>query len=254
MAKKDNIKPLYLFVGGTLLFGLAWLMPSYPLLAFLGLAPFIAIAVNNRKEKSMWTSLELVLLGLTISFFAGTFFSITELAFTATQAILFTMPFIGYTFVRKVLGTGVSIITFPLFWLSMEYILLKCSPYPTIYLADLLALKPEWTSWNHSTGYLGSSLWILVTNTLLFQGILTDKKVNWVFITLFIACIASPIVYSYTLETHALTKNDMLQLYASPAAGLSNYQLKGELIPRTAAWISVLILLFTFVKGKTSRK
>ena len=120
MAKKNSISLGYLFAGGTLLFSLAWLMPSFPLLALIGFAPFIAIAVNNRKEKSMWSSLELVLLGLSISLFAGTFFDFAELTYVVIQAILFTLSFLGYTFVRKSLGSGVSIITLPLFWLSIE--------------------------------------------------------------------------------------------------------------------------------------
>lgn len=79
MAKKNSIGTPSLFVGGTILFSLAWMMPSFPLLAFVGFAPFIAIAANNRKEKSMWSSLELVLLGLSISFFCWESFFIRSI-------------------------------------------------------------------------------------------------------------------------------------------------------------------------------
>lgn len=257
MAKKNSIGTIYLFAGGTILFSLAWMMPTFPLLAFIGFAPFIAIAVNNRKEKSIWGSLELILLGLSISFFAGTFFSFHLLAFILVQSIFFTLSFLGYTFVRKTLGSQVSIITLPLFWLTAEYVLLKWSPFPVNFLADLFFLKPGWTAWNQATGYLGASLWVLTCNILLFQAVLTEKKVNWMFIGLFILSVAGPIIYSYYAASNGaqvVTREEMMQLYSPLPAVNNDYSLNGEFIPRTAAWVSVLILLFTLVKRKTAKK
>lgn len=254
MAKKNSISTPYLFAGGTILFSLGWMMSSFPLLAFFGFTPFIAIAVNNRKEKSLWTSLELVLLGLSISFFAGSLFSFSLLVSIVAQGIFFTLSFLGYTFVRKSLGSGVSIITLCIFWLAIEYVLLKWSPFPINFLADLFYLKPEWTAWNTSTGYLGASLWVLTTNTLLYQAVLTERKVNWIFVVLFLIAVVAPIVYSYIIEINPISREQMIQLYASPPNETSEYTLKGEFIPRTAAWVSVLILLFTLVKRKTTKK
>jgi hypothetical protein len=165
------------------------------------------------------------------------------------------LPFIGYTFTRKSLGASVSIITLVLFWLALEYLLLKWSPFPILYLADLLALKPTWTSWNASTGYLGSSLWILACNTFLYLAILTEKKVNWIYVALFVISLVGPIAYTYTIDSTGITKYDMIQLYASDNETTSSgYGLRGEFITRTSAWISLLILLFTLVKRKTTRK
>ncbi|MFZ1808369.1 MAG: hypothetical protein WAU36_14155 [Cyclobacteriaceae bacterium] len=254
MAKKNSIGTPYLFIGGTILFSLAWMMPSFPLLAFIGFAPFIAIAVNNRKEKSMWSSLELVLLGLSVSFFAGSLFSLGQLPSIVAQAILLTLSFLGYTFVRKSLGPGVSIITLSIFWLAAEYTLLKWSPFPVSFLADLFYLKPEWIAWNHNTGYLGASLWVLLSNTLLYQAVLTEKKVNWIFVVLFIIAVVGPIAYSYTITAESVSRDEMMQLYSSSLLENGGYNSNGEFIPRTAAWVSVLILLFTLVKRKTAKK
>lgn len=149
MAKKHRIPTLALFGAGTILLSLAWLMPSFPLLAFFGLAPFIAIAANNRKEKTMWTSLELVLLGLTIAFFSVSIFNSISPAFTIALAMIYTLAFVGFTFVRKTLGPGVSVITIGLFWLAVEYLLLKWNPQSSIFLADLLSLKQDWLSLIH---------------------------------------------------------------------------------------------------------
>lgn len=254
MGKKNSIPSLALFGAGTVLLSLAWLMPSFPLLAFCGIAPFIAIAANNRKEKSMWTSLELVLLGLAIAIFSATLFNDISLAFTFAQAIVFTMAFLGYTFVRKSLGPNVSIITIGLFWLALEYLLLKLSPRAPVYLSDLLLLKKEWVRWNVKTGYLGTSLWILVSNTFLYLAVLTTNRTNWIFVTLFVVSVAGPIIYSHALDFEPIAREQMVLLYSSSdSQTIPSYPVTGELIPRTSAWVSVLILLFTLVKRKTKR-
>lgn len=255
MAKKDRISTFTLFLSGTILFSLAWLMPSFPLLSFVGLAPFIAIAANNRKEKSIWTSLELILVGITAAFIAASLFNDTNIAYTIVQAMVFTMAFLGYTFVRKSLGPGVSIITITLFWLAIEYVLIKWVSVPSVFLADSLVLKRDWFRWNSQIGYLSASLWILVCNTFLYLAVLTEKKVNWIFVILFILAVVGPIVYSYTLQIDSIDKDQMMLLYSSSDQTLpQSYVSRGELVPRTSAWVSLLILLYTFVKRKIARK
>lgn len=252
MAKKNRIPTLYLFSGGTVLFSLAWLMPLFPLLAFVGLAPFFAIAVNNRAEKSLWSSMELILLGLSISFWAIDQFSLDSLTNSIVSGILFTLPFLGYTFVRENLGAKSSIIVIIFFWLAIEYITLKI--YPIHFLADLLILKSEWSKWTAQTGYLGISLWILSTNALLFKALLTEQKTNWILFVLFVAMITGPFVLSHASEASPITKQDMLAVYLDSETGEAGYKSYAEWIARTSAWISVLIVLFTLVKQKTKRK
>lgn len=255
MAKKNNIPSRYLFVGGTILFSLAWLMPSFPLLAFIGFAPFVAIAGKSRKDNSLWNFLELVMLGLFIGFFSSTLFNPSQIVICILQAILFTLPFLGYAFARSSLGEGVSIITLVLFWLAMEYLLLKWIPLPPIFLADIFKIKLEWVQWNSYTGYLGASLWILTSNIIISKALLTDQKVNWPFLMIFLVVTAGAIIYSYFIDMEPITRQDMLSLYMTTTENINTpYSLKGEFIPRTAAWISVLILLFTFVKSKTGCK
>ena len=252
MAKKNRIPTIYLFAGGTVLFSLAWLMPSFPLLAFIGLSPFFAIAINNRAEKSLWTSMELILLGLSISFWAINQFSFDVLTTSIVSGILFTLPFLGYAFARKNLGTKASLIVILFFWLAIEYILLKI--YPKYFLADLFILKPEWSRWTAQTGYLGVSLWILSTNALLFKALLTEEKINWLMLILFLAMVIGPFTVSHVSAAYPITRQTMLAVYSNSETGDPGYKSSAEWIARTSAWISVLIVLFTFVKQKTKRK
>lgn len=255
MAKRNEIPAMYLFLGGSIVFGLAWMMPSFPLLGFLGFAPFVAIVANDKKENSLWNHLELVLLGLAISFLAATFFNFQRLVDVALWSIAYTLPFLGLAFVRKTLGEGVSLLTLILFWLSVEYLLLKWNPTHIYYLADLVSLKSDWVRWNTSTGYLGASLWILSANYLFYRGLLSTGKVNFAFLALFIVTVAGPIIYSYSLDNDPISREQMIGLYALGAEDSHGaYNLRGEFIPRTSLWVSVLIVLFTFVKKKINRK
>jgi hypothetical protein len=46
----------------------------------------------------------------------------------------------------------------------------------------------------------------------------------------------------------------MIALYESGKSTLSQYTKQGELITRTSAWISVVVILLALVKYKTAKK
>lgn len=255
MAKKNNIN-LILFLSGCLLLMLGWLMKSFPLFIFFGLAPLIAIASNNRTTKAPWNSIELVLVALGVGYFSNTFFELENLVIVIVQAIAFAFVFLAFTALRKTIGENVNLMTLLLFWLGLEYVLLKIAPDQFIYLADALQLKPEWSKWSSKTGYLGTSLWILTSNLLLYKAILAHKKVNWIYLASFILSISLPIWYSFSLSSRGVNREEMIALYSH--SNLDSLPLayveSGEFIPRTSAWVSVLIILFGIVKYKIKRK
>ncbi len=254
MAKNHKLPLALLFATGTFLLGMAWLMQSFPVFAFFGIAPFMAIVYGHKKETSVWNSLELILLGLSVSFFCATFFALDRLVEVIFLSMVFSLPFLGVSF-RRTLGQGAGLLAMILFWLALEYIGLKIASGHTIFLADLMRLKPEWVRWNTTTGYLGSSLWILLCNALLFKAWLAQGKFNALFFFLFMTAVISPIAYSYTLSASAVDKAQMIRFYLNDAQGLSGaYVRNGEWIPRTAAWVSVLMLLYSFVRNRTTRK
>jgi hypothetical protein len=55
------------------------------------------------------------------------------------------------------------------------------------------------------------------------------------------------------MHSNALILKDMIDLYTGAEVNNREYTSIGELIPRTAVWISVLIIIFTFVKAKTTK-
>lgn len=257
MAKKSNsiISPWILFTAGTILFTAGWLMKSFPLLIFVGIAPFFAIVDQGKEDDRFWNLSELILAGLTISFFAAHLFQVQFLVAAISQSIALTLAFVGYAFAYQSLGNRLGKFTIVIFWLGIEYILLK-TPFRNqiIFLADALQLQSGWQQWNVNTGYLGSSLWILITNLFIYLGILKEGRINWMWVGLSILFIGGPIAFSLMSEGASITRTNMLTLYNGDGTLLSKeYMERGELIPRTAAWVSGLLILVSLVKNKTKK-
>ena len=260
MAKKNNTPSQnvwILFATSTLLLSAGWLMKSFPVFVFAGLAPLFAISDQAKDKESPWNHLELILLSLTISFFCARIFDTAQIIPILAQSILFALAFAGYTFSYQSLGSRLGKFTILFFWLALEYLMLKL-PWrqDSIFLADALLLKTSWWKWNTSLGYLGVSLWVLVVNLFVYLGFYKYSTINWYLIAFSILLIACPLIYSvYFLDTPGINREQMISVYGTGELTVSeNYKNRAEFIVRTATWVAVLILLLAIVKNKTHKK
>lgn len=246
--------PLFFIATGLLIAG--WLMKSFPVLILVGLSPLFAIADKSHSEEKFWNYAELILIALALSLLAGHVFQLSYLISAIIQAIGFTLAFVGYAFVHQSLGPRAGKVTIIIFWLAMEYIFLKLQwPLDNLFLADAVQLKTDWLNWTFYTGYLGSSLWILIGNLFFYLAILKAGRINWAWLIIFLVSLIAPIIFSFTTELKATQREEMIGLYSSSPNVLNSIYLKrGEFIPRTAAWISILIFIFALVKNKTQKK
>jgi apolipoprotein N-acyltransferase len=259
MAKKNSgVLNVWLLFGiAVLLLAAAWLMKSFPILIFAAIAPLFAISDQAREHSSPWNRFELILIALTIGLLAAHAFNFSTLIPVLLQAIVFTMTFVGYTFAYKSLGPRLGKFTIIFFWLGLEYLALKLPWNSTVvYLADSLLLKPNWYSWTVHTGYLGVTLWVLITNLLFYLGLFRASGFNLYYFIGAILFIALPIIYSLQVETGVITYSHMMQLYGFGTKDSlpEKYLQQGELVARTATWVSVLIILLSFVKNYTRKK
>ena len=231
-------------------------MKSFPILIFGGIAPLFAIS-EIAKDKDPWNHLEVILLSLVISFFCGSIFDTSQIILIIAQSILITMAFGGYAFAYQSLGSRLGKFTIIFFWLALEYLMLKL-PWRNdfFFLADALQLQTDWFGWTANLGYLAISLWILVVNLIFYLAFFKSTSINWVMIILSLILIAGPIIYSiYYLDTPGINRDLMIALYNGETAGLTeNYKDRGELITRSATWVSLLIVLLALVKNKTKKK
>jgi len=139
--------------------------------------------------------------------------------------------------------------------IGIEYFLLKLSLGSWItFLADAVQDRTAWTRWNIYTGYLGATAWILWVNLLFYQALFKNEKINWFLVILAIVAILLPVLYSFDLTNNAVTKEQVVRFYKDEDSRLNEpYILYGELISRTGAWLSILIIIFTFVRAKTKK-
>lgn len=251
-----EVNPWILFIIATALMIIGWLMKSFPILIFVALSPLFTLTDKIHSEDKFWNYAELILIALALSLLAGHIFQLQFLIPSIIQAIGFTLAFVGYGFVHQSLGPNAGKIIIIIFWLAIEYIFLKLQwPSDRLFLADAIQLKNNWLNWTYHTGYLGSSLWILLSNFILYLAVFKSGKINWVWVILFITLLAAPIIFSFTSELKGVTREDMVALYSGSVGDLRSIYLKrGEFISRTAAWISVLIFIFALVKNKTQKK
>ena len=82
-------------------------------------------------------------------------------------------------------------------WLSFEYLHLNWDlSWPWLTLGNVFAHYPQFIQWYEYTGTLGGSLWILLSNIILFNTVKTKSK--YVFSS---TVIALPILFSFLINT-----------------------------------------------------
>ena len=241
----------------TFLLSAGWLMKSFPVLIFVGIAPLFALSDIAKDKPSTWNHLEVILLAFALSLFFASTFTDTPMILILAHAIAWTLAFAGYLFAHHNLGSRLGKFTIIFFWLGLEYLALKL-PWrnSAFYLADALSLQTNWWKWNSETGYLSISLWILVVNLIFYLALFKHSSTNWILVIIAFLLIAGPIMYSmYELKTPGINRADMIALYNGEEKSFSkNYHDRGELITRSSAWVSVLIVLLALVKNKIKKK
>ncbi len=258
MAKKNSAiwNPWGLFVLSSVLLIAGWLMKSFPVLIFVGIAPLFAISDHANTSKNPWNRFELILLASAVALFAANLFDFHLLVLVLAQAIILTFTFVGYSFSYKNLGPRLGKFTVIFFWLGLEYLFLAL-PWKeqTIFLADSLSLYPYWTKWTQHVGYLGISLWILIVNLVFYLSFFQTKSIRVYLFILAIVLIILPPLLSYQMDTPGINRLQMISHYTLETNILDAQNLRqGEVVAKTSAWVSVLVVLLSFVKYQTQKK
>lgn len=258
MARNKNIEPWILCAASLALLSAGWLMRSFPVLVFVGIAPLFAIvdlAAARVKRQSAWNYIELILLALIVMYWSASFFEGGRLVIGALQAIVIGLAFAAYTFSKISINDRLGKWLLILYWLAAEFLFLVLAPNQFTYLADSLALKSDWVRWSQHTGYLGVTAWILLCNLLLYVGLLKERRVQWIGIIFFVIALALPLWFSHQLADPGIVRSEMVSLYSTNSIDLPvPYRAQGEFVSRTASWISLLILVFSFVRNKVKQK
>lgn len=252
MEKSSTLKPWVLFIISALLLSAGWLMKSFPVFILFGIAPLFAIVDHVKKDDAFWTNIEFILIALFGGYFAAYQFDSKHLVAAIVHAIIFTFAFLGYSYAHQQLGDRLGKFTILFFWMALEYILLKLQWRSNIiFLADSFKLKHTWLHWNFHAGYLAVTLWILLCNLLVYVAVFrSGLNIGWMIAALLLM-VVPPMYSHFFIPSAGVNKLQMLTLYGMNKPNDGRYARVGELAARTATWVSLLILLLSFVKNKT---
>ena len=239
-------KPLLLLLSGCSLFALSFFtaFSSIIFIAFVPIFLLLDIPWDTKKVHALFLISVACILCLT--FIPGPWKIAGVFYYGVSVIVLFTSYFVAQQFTQNRLNKFSLIIV----WLGLEYLFLAFLSHKNPFLlADVFQNHSPWVRWNIYTGYTGASLWILLINLQVFQAV-KGPKVNYFFLFLAAMLTILPIIYSISLSQNALTKEDVIAFYSSNRAA-NGYS--GELISRTGAWVSVLIIIFTLIRVKIKK-
>ncbi len=244
--------PVVLFTVACLLVVLSFLVPSFPVAIFLAAAPLYAVLDYPWTTKTILLFLLISLIGAivvgllgsnrtTSSIFVYLFFLMTALS--------------GFAGLQLLSGNRLNKFSFIILFIGGEYFLLLLMVQQNpVFLADVFQYKIEWTRWNIYTGYLGATLWIMVANLLFYQSILKTPKLSIIPLIAGVLIVLIPMIYSYNLPDNGMTKDEVILLHSGHELehGKDNTN-HSEIISRSSAWVSVLIIIFTLVNIKRKK-
>jgi len=202
MQTKIFQKPIFLVFLTSFLLSLAWYCPfgSLALLgAFLPLWYLIDSFEKVAKLK-IWAYvyLSLFLWNLATTWWVWNASAGGAVAMLVANTLLMSLPWLFYLFSRKKLGNNLAKYAFIAAWLSFEYGHLNWElSWSWLNLGNGFAYTHTLVQWYEYTGVLGGTLWILLSNVLLYEIISTKKRksISVALTVFFLPIIASFWIY-----------------------------------------------------------
>jgi apolipoprotein N-acyltransferase len=174
----------------ALLLWLAWPpMPSF-FLVFAGFVPLLFVEQHFTRHASARSVIKLwgyVYLSLLVWNVLTTWWIWNAAgpgsipAFTL-NTLLMTIPWLLFHYTKKKLGKTYGYASLIIYWLTFEYLHMRWElTWPWLTLGNVFAKYPMLIQWYEYTGHLGGSVWVLITNVMLFHLIIhllnKEKKV-----------------------------------------------------------------------------
>lgn len=93
------------------------------------------------------------------------------------NSLLMCIPWLAYYFTRKRFNAFISGLALIAYWLTFEFIHLNWDlSWPWLSLGNVFAMRTNWVQWYEYTGTAGGSLWVLLSNILVFNVLLRYRK------------------------------------------------------------------------------
>ena len=168
-----NYRPLLLSVATGVLAWLAWPDSSYTFLIFFAWIPLLYLAeeIKSAKQFFFFCYLSLFIWNVGTTWWIWNATAPGAVAAWLANSLLMCIPWLGFHRLQQKKSKWFSGLSLIAFWLCFEYIHLQDwgLSWPWLTLGNVFAKQTEWVQWYAVTGVAGGSLWILLTNLLLFS-------------------------------------------------------------------------------------
>lgn len=197
-----KIIPFSLSIFSGLLLFAAWPVSPLTFLIFFGFVPLLFIADSIQKKSSFfWYSfLALLIWNASTTWWIWNSTDIGSIAAIIANSLLMCLPWWGFFGMKKRSGKLIGYFSLISFWMLFEYIHLNWQlSWPWLTLGNVFASHPEWIQWYEFTGVSGGTLWVLITNVLIFE-IIQSIRLKYVLSKLLIkvaALVILPLLFSF---------------------------------------------------------
>ena len=236
---------LLLSVVSGLLLGLSWPTNGFTIFIFIGFVPLLYLEKLTRNK-----SLLKLFFFSSISFFIWnlitTYWLIHSTLFGMVFAVLLNtflkaLVFTSFGFVSRKINQKLSIIYFITSWIVFEKFHLNWDfSWPWLNLGNVFSEKIYWIQWYEYTGVFGGSLWVLLTNYvifLFFSNYIKSKKINQNLLIYSLLSVSIPIsisfiIYNKEIEVSKKLDFSILQPNIDPyneKYGRSNFYILNQL-------------------------
>ncbi|HMP99899.1 MAG TPA: hypothetical protein PKC24_08975 [Cyclobacteriaceae bacterium] len=173
-----------------------------------------------------------------------------NMAAALASALTVSLAGITYLFFIKYNKNKLGQFTFLIFYLGFQYLQIKFfAPLHPVFLADAFQSSFGWT---HYTGYLGIEVWIIWIGLNLYTAFFRVERIVIPSLIFAALIFLGGILIADEMQQNAIGKIQMLELYSTGSAS-KRYQENAEWLARTAAWVSALMIVLTFVSFKTKK-
>lgn len=163
---------IYIAILSGLLLWVSWPVSPLTFLIFIAFTPLLWLETQVKSRKKFFG---LVYIAMFIWNVATTWWIWNASPPGAVSAffansLLMCFPWLGYKIVKKYIGPWTSYAALIAFWMSFEYLHLHDwgLSWPWLTLGNAFSTHPGWIQWYEYTGTSGGTLWILLSNVLVF--------------------------------------------------------------------------------------
>lgn len=247
----ERNREIYLLAGLTVICLVSgYVMSAFPYLIMLALAPLFRVHELLVRDKWPFQRyFAFILLPLVIAYVFISAFSLSRpdpflnIVFGALMSVSFYL----FWFTDRYSKNRLGYFTLILFWLSMEYAAANLMQgLAEISIGSTLLQLDTIENMSTVTGVTGISAWILFANVLLYYALLRGNGLmqgNFRPLTLIysLVLIAIPAILSWQFFAELPAEADRSATYTNLVFG------------RTAAWVSILIVMYSIVQRKVNK-